>query len=102
MTTVLPHLAMDNASCFLLDAAAVEKRVHSEVVCAQRILEVQRTMFARPSATATCRFRRLVELFDLWEWSDLQEHLTVPVLPLPEVDNGPSMVGGPQGPSNQW
>jgi hypothetical protein len=102
MSTVLPLLAMDNASGFLLDADAAEKRMHSEVVCAQRIAEVQRTMFAHPSDTATCKFRQLVELFDFWEWVDLQEHLPVPVVLLPEVNNGASMVGGPQGPSSQW
>jgi hypothetical protein len=101
MATVLPHQAMDIASCLLVDAEAVEKRVHTEAVCAQRIAEVQQTMFAHPLATATCKFRRLVELFDLWEWTDLQEHLAVPVVPLPHANNGASMVGGPQGPSNQ-
>jgi hypothetical protein len=80
----------------------VEKRVHSEVVCAQRILEVQHTMFAHPSATATSKFRGLVELFDQWEWTDLQEHLAVPVVRVPEVNNGANVVGGPQGPTNQW
>ncbi len=93
---------MDHASGALVDADAAEVRLHYEGVCAKRIAEVQRTMFAHPSDTATCKFRQLVELFDFWEWVDLQEHLSVPVVLLPEVNNGASMVGGPQGPSNQW
>jgi hypothetical protein len=101
MTSVMPCQAEEHASCELLDAEAVEKRVHSEVVCAKRILEVQQTMFAQPSSSARYKFRRLVELFDMWEWSDLQELPAVPtVLPV-EVNNGACMAGGPQGPSNQ-
>jgi hypothetical protein len=102
MTSVLPCQVEEHACCDLLDAEAVEKRVHSEVVCAKRILEVQQTMFAQPSATARVKFRRLVELFDMWEWSDLQEMPAVPVVRLPEVNNGSSVAGGPQGPCNHW
>ncbi len=102
MSTVLPLLAMDIASGFLLGADAAEKRMHPEVLRAQRIAEVQRIMFAHPSNTATCKFRQLVELLDFWEWMDLQEHLPLPVVLLPEVNKGASMVGGSQGPSSQW
>jgi hypothetical protein len=102
MTTALPCQAEEQASCDLLDAEAVEKRVHSEAVCAKRILEVQETMLAQPPSTARYKFRRLVELFDMWEWSDLQEMPAVPVVLLPDVNNGASMAGGPQGPCNQW
>ncbi len=98
----VPLQAAENANSDLLDAEAVEKRVRSEVVCAKRILEVQQQMFAHPSSSARNKFRRMVELFDMWEWSDLQEHLAVPVVRLPEVNNGANVVGGPQGPINQW
>jgi hypothetical protein len=102
MSTALSCSAGDHARCDLLDAEAVERRVHSEMVCAKRILEVQQTMFAPPSTTARIKFRRLVELFDTWEWLDLQELQVVPAVRLPVVNNGASNAGGSTGPCNQW
>ncbi len=97
----VPLQAAEIASSDLLDAKAVEKRVHSEVVCAKRILEVQQIMFAPPSSSARNKFRRMVELFDVWEWSDLQELSAVPAVLSPDVLIGACMAGGHQGLSNQ-
>ena len=101
MSMAVPLQAAENVSSDLLDAKAEEKRVHSEVVCAKRILEVQQIMFAHPSSSARNKFRRMVELFDVWEWSDLQELSAVPAVLPPDVLIGACMAGGHQGLSNQ-
>jgi hypothetical protein len=67
MSMAEPLQAAEISCSDFLDAKAVEKRVHSEVVCAKRILEVQQIMFAPPSSSARNKFRRMVELFDVWE-----------------------------------
>ena len=75
MTTVLSTPSVGQASSSLLDEKEVEKRVQAEEVCAKRILDIQQTMFGQPSTSARVKFRRLVELFDTWEWLDLQKVL---------------------------
>jgi hypothetical protein len=102
MTTALSCAAGNQARCDHLDASAVEKRVHSEMVCEKRILDVQQTMFAHPSTTARDKFRRLVELFDRWEWLDLQEVPAEQAVHVLEVNTGASTAGGSPGPCNQW
>jgi hypothetical protein len=101
MSMAEPLQAAEISCSDFLDAKAVEKRVHSEVVCAKRILEVQQIMFAPPSSSARNKFRRMVELFDVWEWSDLQELSAVPAVLSPDVLIGAGMAGGHQGLGNQ-
>ena len=98
MTTVLSAPSMGQESSSLLDEKAVEKRVQTEEVCAKRILDIQQTMFGQPSTSARVKFRRLVELFDTWEWLDLQEVLEKAEVDLPESKMTSNVFVGADGP----
>jgi hypothetical protein len=102
MTTVLSAPPMVQVSSLLLDENAVEKRVRTEEVCAKRILDIQQTMFGQPSSSARVKFRRLVELFDTWEWLDLQEVLDKPEVFLAESMMNSNDIVSAHGQLVQW
>jgi hypothetical protein len=102
MTTVLSAPSMGQESSSLLDEKAVEKRVQTEEVCAKRILDIQQTMFGQPSTSARVKFRRLVELFDTWEWLDLQEVLDKPEVVLAESRMTSNEIVSAHGQLVQW
>ena len=102
MSSFLVSSPEDLAKCVHLDEKEVNKRVQAEEVCAKRILEIQETMFGQPSSSARVKFRRLVELFDTWEWLDLQEVLENADVNLPDVTTTSSVAGGLQGPGTKW
>jgi hypothetical protein len=101
MTTVEFKPLVGQAKIVQVDEESVEKRVQAEEVCAKRILEVQDTMLGGPSQTARVKFRRLVELFDTWEWLDLQEVLETTEVVLPESQKISNVFVGAGGPCVQ-
>ncbi len=98
MTTVVFKPLVGQAKIVQLDENSVEKRVQAEEVCAKRILEIQETMLGESSQTARVKFRRLVELFDTWEWLDLQEVLETTEVDLPESQKISNVFVGAGGP----
>jgi hypothetical protein len=97
MTTVVFNPLVGQAKSVELDEKSVEKRVQAEEVCAKRILEIQETMFGQSSQTARVKFRRLVELFDTWEWLDVQEVLEKTEVGLPESQKISNVFVGADG-----